>query len=149
MNKQFGYLMILGFLFLSACATNSVSTGGSAVMDNLPRKYHGTFRWKSEQSIQIMSIAISEVFVDLEKNIMATGTGRYDTPDGGTNIDIKIKIVPDSLRFEMWEMDPKGTSDFITDGSHVGTISNDLRTIEAVWTTSGSGQQGDLMLQAD
>ncbi|MDP6584934.1 MAG: hypothetical protein QF535_09775, partial [Anaerolineales bacterium] len=60
----------------------------------------------------------------------------------------KIKITPSTLCFEMWEMNPTGSVDFVTDGSHVGTISNDLKSIQAVWTTKVSGEQGDLKLKA-
>jgi hypothetical protein len=49
----------------------------------------------------------------------------------------------------MWERNPVGSSwSFVTDGSHVGTITPDLRTIEATWTTNGSGQRGKLLLAA-
>lgn len=66
-----------------------------------------------------------------------------------TDIDVKMVITPDTMRLEMWERSLEGPSDFITDGSHVGEISNDLKTITAVWTTMSTGQQGDLKLEAE
>jgi hypothetical protein len=95
-----------------------------------------------------MTISINNILTDLEDNVIAGGNGLYETEDGNTAINIKIKITPSTLRFEMWEMNPTGSDDFVTDGSHVGTISNDLKSIQAVWTTKGSGEQGDLKLKA-
>lgn len=86
--------------------------------------------------------------MDSDGNVVAMGTGEYKTANGDTKIDIKFQISPNLLRFEMWEMNPKGSSNFITDGSHIGTISEDLKTINAVWTTKSTGKHGDLSLKA-
>jgi len=98
---------------------------------------------------QEVTINVPTSFLDQEGNIVADGKGRYLSIRGGPHdINIKIKISPESRRFEMWEIDPDKDSGFLTEGSHVGTISKDLKTIKAVWTTTGTGEQGELLLEA-
>jgi hypothetical protein len=122
---------------------------GSNVHDNLPQSYSGSFQWHGSKSIAYLTISINNILTDLEDNVIAEGNGFYEEKGhANTDINIKIKITPSTLRFEMWEMNPTGSDDFVTDGSHVGTISNDLKSIQAVWTTKGSGEQGDLKLKA-
>ena len=53
------------------------------------------------------------------------------------------------MQFQMWEMNPKGNAEFTIDGSHIGTISNDLKTINAVWTTAIPEYKGTLKLKAN
>lgn len=142
-------LLVLSFLLFSGCATHVMAPDKFSVKDNLPRAYSGTYKWHGGKSVNKISIAIAKVYFDSESNVIAKGTGKYITKMGNTNIDIKIKISPETLRFEMWEMNPEGSSSFVTDGSHVGNISNDLKTIKAIWTTKSSGKQGDLKLKAD
>jgi hypothetical protein len=99
--------------------------------------------------MQYVTISINNILTDLEDNVIAEGNGFYEAKGyDNTAINIKIKITPSTLRFEMWEMNPTGSGDYETDGSHVGTISNDLKSIQAVWTTKVSGKQGDLKLKA-
>ncbi len=156
MRKYLLYVLIISFVLL--CNIGYVSTpfnqktyassDGSNVHDNLPQSYSGSFQWHGSQSIAYMTISINNILTDLEDNVIAGGNGLYETEDGNTAINIKIKITPSTLRFEMWEMNPTGSGDYETDGSHVGTISNDLKSIQAVWTTKVSGKQGDLKLKA-
>jgi len=148
MLYQFRKFFLLGLVLLVGCATKVPAPDYSYLAERLPRNYHGIFRWHGESAEQNVSIAIDDVFFDAEKNIVARGTGTYLTMFRETDIDIKIAIVPETLRFEMWEKSLDGVSDFITDGSHIGMLSKDLKTITAVWTTRGTGQQGDLKLEA-
>ena len=50
-------------------------------------------------------------------------------------------------RVSIRESDPS-KPDSETDGSFEGTISENLQTIEAVWTTRGTGRKGDLKVTA-
>ena len=157
MRKYLLHVLIISFVLL--CNFGYVSTpftqktyassDGSNVHDNLPQSYSGSFQWHGNQSMQYVTISINNILTDLEDNVIAEGNGFYEAKGyDNTAINIKIKITPSTLRFEMWEMNPTGSGDYETDGSHVGTISNDLKSIQAVWTTKGSGEQGDLKLKA-
>jgi hypothetical protein len=145
-NKLVIFLLLSLHLF-SGSTTYVVAADKSSVIDNLPRAYSGTFKWHERKSAQIVLIVISKVFSDLENNVVAEGSGKYYTNSGNANIDIKILIIPETLRFEMWEKNAESSSNFATDGSHVGKISSDLKTIQAVWTTKSTGVQGDLNLK--
>jgi len=92
----------------------------------------------------LVSITVSSLSVDPDGNVIAVGVGEYNITQG---IDVRVQITPNTLRFEMWETSPEDTG-FTTEGSHVGTISEDLRTINAVWTTTSTGRQGELFLRA-
>ncbi len=148
MAYRLGKLLALGWLILTGCATQTEAPDFSYLINRLPRAYSGIFRWHGDSTFQNVSIVIDEVIYDAEKNIIAKGTGKYQTLFRETDIEIMIVINPETRRFEMWEESASGISDFITDGSHVGEISNDLKTLTAVWTTKSSGRQGDLKLQA-
>ena len=80
--------------------------------------------------------------------ITATGKGTYNAAGVITIIDVKISINTSTGFFEMWESNPDRDNGFITEGSHTGAISPDLRMVQAVWTTSGSGSRGRLELTA-
>jgi len=94
-----------------------------------------------------VSITVSSLSIDSSGHVIAVGVGEYITTQRNTKIDIRFQISPNNLRFEMWETN-LGITDWITEGSHVGTISEDLKTINAVWTTTSSGEQGELFLRA-
>lgn len=92
-----------------------------------------------------ISITVSDMSVDSVGHVIAVGVLEYtyittqDTTQGNSKIDIRFQITPNTLRFEMWNMN------FITKGSYIGTISEDLKTINAVWTTTISGRQGHVL----
>ncbi len=119
------------------------------IRNNLSNTYQGTFKWHGAESTQDVFITIANLSVDSSGNVIAAGFGEYRDAKSDAKINIKIKISPKSLRFEMWEMNPQGKAELITDGSHVGIISKDLQVITAVWTTTNTGKQGDLLLKAD
>lgn len=148
MVYQLKKLLVLSLLMVTGCAAQIEAPDYSDLADRLPRAYSGVFRWHGDSADQSVSIAIDEVFFNAEKHIIAKGTGKYLTMFRETDIEIKFVITPETLRFEMWERSPEGISDFVTDGSHVGAISKDLKTITAVWTTRETGQQGNLKLEA-
>ena len=96
---------------------------------------------------QNVSITVSSLSIDSGGDVIAVGVGEYNTTQGKTEIDVRFQITPNTLRFEMWETTP-GDTGFTTEGSHVGTISEDLKTINAIWTTTSTGEQGELFLRA-
>ena len=119
------------------------------ICDNLPKSYKGNFSWYSDKVIHEFSIAITNLSSDSHGNVIAEGNGEFQVLQYVAKIRIKIQITPATLRFEMWELSPTDITVFlVTDGSYIGTISQDLRTIKAVWTTISMGAQGDLLLTA-
>ena len=147
MKRKITRPLLLIYLLLTACATQIGSTRDQgAVLEKLPREYSGTFRWHGDESVQEVSISIRSASVDENDNIIAIGSGRYVSTRGPTNIEVKIEISWETLRLEMWELDPVDNTEFITSGSHIGRISEDFETITAVWTTEESGEQGELEL---
>lgn len=113
----------------------------------LSKEFSGTFRWDGEASLQHLTVTLRDVAQDLDGLVVARGSGRYDADGRVTAIDVKWWIDPANRRFEMWEANPTA-SVFETEGSHVGTISSDLRTVSATWTTRSSGRKGILFLEA-
>jgi hypothetical protein len=111
----------------------------------LAQEYEGHFIWDESDQDQLVRIFIDSV----EKSngtITATGRGEYTVESEVTRINITIKIDEKTLRFEMWEHDPDNAEGFVTDGSHVGTITPDFADINAIWTTKGDGDRGVLSL---
>lgn len=142
-------LLVCAGLF-PACAVFSGSSSGQSLNDikrRLPRQFTGTFIWENDEDIQRVIINIYDV-KSAQGIITATGKGTYNAAGVITIIDVKISINTSTGFFEMWESNPDRDNGFITEGSHTGAISPDLRMVQAVWTTSGSGSRGRLELTA-
>lgn len=146
---KFLRISLILFLFVGTL----LFIGSAAAMDpedlanNLFRKWEGTFTWHDEsRPVQPVTISITDVSVDPEGNVIALGDGVYDK---GHLVEFSLKwsINPETLRFEMWESEPKPATSLVTDGSHVGSISEGLDKIEAVWTTISNGEQGVLLIE--
>lgn len=118
----------------------------AAVKSGLATTYEGSFRWKAEASDQKVTISFDNVIDGAVGKVWAFGKGVYVIPERTTTIRVKALIDPRNLKLQMWELDPDKQG-FVTDGSHKGKISEDLKTIEAVWTSS-DGATGDLKLGA-
>lgn len=115
------------------------------VVANLPTDFQGTFQWDNDPTVQEVKVRIDSVSIGSGRQVTATGSAVYTTLGQKTAINVTWQIDPVTGRFEMWEKDPT-SADFVTDGSHVGTISTDLQSINAMWTTRSSGQLGQLCL---
>lgn len=119
------------------------------ILENLPKKWEGTFTWHDDtRPVQPVRMEVTEVSIDPDGNIFALGDGEYDK---ATLVEFSFKwsINPETLNFEMWESAPMSTEDLETGGSHVGEISEDLDVIEAVWTTTSTGEQGNLYIEPE
>lgn len=145
MKQLVSALFVLALICLPAAAADPAH-----VKANLARQYTGTFAWDQGSSIQKVSITLEKTDIEGGSRVIAQGSGIYVTDGKTTHIQVRCAIDAATLRFEMWEQAPQaGPSDnFVTDGSHVGTISEDLKLITATWTTRGSGQRGALQLEA-
>lgn len=113
----------------------------------LSRDFCGTFQWNGAIEVQDIYIHLDDIWVEADSRIVALGKGRYVTPVQTTYIDVRWLIDLESNRLEMWELNPSQPG-FTIDGSHVGTIVDDLTSVEATWTTQGTGAQGTLLLYA-
>ena len=140
-------LVKLAFLISFLLVSCSHGIDLAAAADNFPRLFSGTFNWHGEGPVQRLSLEILDISIDPDKKIVASGKGVYHVGDE-TFIDIKIVVDPVTMRFEMWELNADGSSNFVTAGSHVGKISDDLSRVKAVWTSKKGGKQGTLILEA-
>ncbi len=138
---------IFFIFFLFAPDINALEP--ESICNKMSRSYRGTFIWHGDELIQNVSIRILNCFVNEDGDIIASGRGEYITASGKTKIDIRILINAETLRFEMQEFNSEGNTGFTTDGSHVGTISKNLKYINAVWISGKSGRKGDLFLIAE
>ena len=139
--------IVLAVLGLGAASAAWPTPRPDALKAALSRNFCGTFQWHGDTDVQDVFIHLGDIWADGDSRIVALGKGRYVTPSGTTYIDVRWLIDPASNRLEMWELNPSKPG-FTIDGSHVGTIVDDLTAVEATWTTQGTGAQGTLLLQA-
>ena len=115
---------------------------------DLPRHYIGDFRWQAggaRQKVELKFMSLARV--DAE-SLEARGCGRYDASGVITDIKVKLLISEPTLAVELFEQEPIGSEDFTVDGSHIGSLSDDLRHLVAVWTTRATSATGRLDLYA-
>jgi hypothetical protein len=116
----------------------------------LPRDYAGDFLWVDGTISQKVAIRINLITRAGPTQVEAVGCGRYEVLDRVTDIGVQLLIDTESLAIEIREFSPSGAGarNFVTDGSHKGRLSRDLKTIEAEWTTLSDGRRGRLRLEA-
>jgi len=140
------FLLLCGMFLVAGYA---VALDADYVLENLPRDWEGTFTWHdTSRPVQPVTMNVTDISIDPDGNIFAMGDGEYDK---GHMVEFSFKwsINPETLNFEMWESAPMSTEDLETGGSHVGEINEDLDVIEAVWTTTSTGEQGDLYIEPE
>ena len=116
--------------------------------EKLPHAYLGEFRWDGDSMPQNVVITFESVQALNEQTAEALGCGSYEVGRHITTIKVRMFIKLSKLQVEILELSPEGSGSFETGGSHRGTLSEDLQRIDAQWTTSNSGQQGQLHLRA-
>src|SRR3954469_22676450 len=131
-------------LFASAVGAGEMSD----LTRNMPRGYFGEFTWDGDKTIQNVVITFDTVRALNEQNAEAYGCGSYEVGRQVTTIKVRMFVRLSDLQVEIFELAPEGNSSFETGGSHRGKLSNDLQTIEALWTTSATEQRGQLHLRA-
>ena len=136
-----GFLLAL-FILLTPASAQDIG----AIQQALTGTFQGTFRWEGTQEVQRVVLAFGVASMTGDGRLTARGRGLYDVAGVVTTVDIECQIDPNSLLFEMREVNPQGNADFVTDGSHVGSMSPDLRTISTVWTTTATGKRGVMVL---
>ena len=137
-------LMVIGGLAPSATAQGDDVDG---LIARLPRAFIGDFRWAEGGATQNVAIRFDTVRRLDAGHAEARGCGNYDVRGHVTAIAVRMVVALAGLRVEIFESDPD-RADFVTDGSHRGNLSTDLRTIEAEWTTASTGARGHLRLEA-
>jgi uncharacterized membrane protein YhaH (DUF805 family) len=127
---------------------DNASVSSPITEDTLPRAYSGTLKWVDNSFVEYASIDIKKVWRGSENDLIAEGTVTYkNNTEDDTKFDVKIGIIPDTLRFEMREEYSESRFRY-AEGDYAGKISRDLKTINVIWTTKSSGRQGKLILGA-
>jgi hypothetical protein len=116
--------------------------------EKLPRAYFGEFLWDGDKVVQNVVITFESVRALNDRNAEALGCGAYEVGRQVTKIRVRMFVRLSDLQIEILELSPEGSTSFETNGSHRGTLSEDLQRIDAQWTTSASGQRGQLHLRA-
>jgi hypothetical protein len=116
--------------------------------EKLPRAYFGEFLWDGDKVVQNVVITFESVRALNDRNAEALGCGAYEVGRQVTKIRVRMFVRLSDLQVEILELSPEGSTSFETNGSHRGTLSEDLQRIDAQWTTSASGQRGQLHLRA-
>lgn len=116
--------------------------------EKLPRAYLGEFLWDGDSTVQNIVITFDQVNALNEQNVEAFGCGTYEVGRQVTKIRVRMFVKLSDLQVEIFERSPEGNGTFETDGSHRGKLSDDLQRIDARWTTTASGQRGELHLRA-
>jgi hypothetical protein len=115
---------------------------------NMPRGYFGEFRWDGDTTVQNVVVIFESVRALNGQNAEALGCGTYEVGRQVTKIKVRMLVRLSDLEVEIFELSPEGDTSFVTDGSHRGRLSKDLQQIEAQWTTTGTGRQGQLQMRA-
>ena len=111
---------------------------------DVPREFHGDFEWRDANMSYTLVLKVDEI---KEKDGTIHFSGRHHYMPGDYKMKVDGTIDAKSRRITIRESAPS-PDEAITDGSFEGTISTDLETIEAVWTTKSTGSQGDLKVRA-
>src|SRR3954469_12805257 len=131
-------------LFASAVGAGEMSD----LTRNMPRGYFGEFTWDGDKTIQNVVITFDTVRALNEQNAEAYGCGSYEVGRQVTKIKVRMFVRLSDLQVEIFELAPEGNSSFETGGSHRGRLSQDFQRIDTEWTTTSSGQRGQLHLRA-
>ena len=137
-------LAAAGLLAASTAAPIGLKDGEGCVSSKAD-PYVGTYRWRGAPTAEPVRFWFERTEAAGDGAVKAFGHGVYLSKPP-VNITIRATIDLKTRRIEIWESNPDRLT-FLTHGSHVGTISSDRCRILAVWTTKGTGEQGDLYLE--
>ena len=115
---------------------------------NMPRGYFGEFRWDDDKIVQNVVITLDSLNALNEQAAEAYGCGTYEVGRQVTKIKVRMLVRLSDLQVEIFELAPEGSSSFETGGSHRGKLSQDFQSIDAQWTTTATGKQGQLHMRA-
>ena len=145
-------LSALLLLLLPAMARAEPPKVEAGMADRVPRAWCGVFRWEGDAREQHVTIKFARLAPRADGAIEADGPGlvRYEdeAPSQAVPFRMRAVIDPGTRRIEMFESIDAPRADYVTSGSHVGTLAPDLRTMNTVWTTRGTGRRGTMHLNA-
>ena len=142
---RFGVIAAVASLLL-ASAVRAMDI--KELTEKLPRAYIGEFQWDGDKTVQNIVITFEQVRGLNEQNVEALGCGSYEAGRSVTKIKVRMFVRLPDLTVEIFERSPEGNGSFETGGSHRGKLSDDLQSIDAQWTTTASGQRGQLHMRA-
>lgn len=144
MNKKISILTYCGLLLALSASTGYADKPG--LFDKLPVTYIGRFQWNNSANMQQVVFIWENESKDEKGELILTGKGEYGIKKK-INTIIRGIVDPETYKIEIWE-DAGKTENVTTDGSHIGSISSDLKTISTVWTTvDGKGREVNGLLK--
>lgn len=143
---------LLMLILAPAATAETPIPGEPAFAERVPRAWCGTFRWEGEAREQHVTIKFGRFAARGDGAVESEGPGlvRYEDepPDRAVRFRMRAVIDPATRRIELFERIDVPRSDYVTDGSHLGTVSPDLQSMSTVWTTRGTGRRGALRMNA-
>ncbi|WLA82386.1 hypothetical protein [Bradyrhizobium elkanii] len=149
--EQPGWTSLLGLMIVAASGLLISAVRAADIKqltEKLPRAYIGEFLWDGDNTVQNIVITFDKVKALNEQNAEALGCGSYEVGRRVTKIGVQMFIRLSDLEVEIFERSPDGNGTFETGGSHRGKLSEDFQQIDAQWTTTTTGQHGQLHLRA-
>ena len=137
-----GRLIILGALLVAGIVEGSPAEEKPVRSSEIPRVFRGEYAWREGAGTwQVPSKVTLTIETIVEKNGMIEFSGS-DVYVKGNEYKMKVtgKIDP-QWRFLTMKETAASSPSGVTDGSYEGTISRDLQTIEAVWTTTAPARK--------
>jgi hypothetical protein len=139
------------FLAVSVLAVAAYGTAfadETAIEQAVLTDFSGGFQWDDSGEVQRVDMRFVTLTRLDERRFETRGCGRYDASGLITSIRVRMIVDEETHHVEIWEADPIGHTLFETEGSHQGSLDDDLKGIAAVWTTNGTGATGKLRLRA-
>lgn len=148
--RRFAWLIAVAVWVALAAAPARATGPAEAIAQAFPRAWCGQYRWRGDPVIQQFALVFSSVSVrHRDGRVIAGGRATIAVPGRRYTLLVTATIDPATRTIELREHRPEpDTPDFTTDGAHRGSIGPRLRSIRAVWTQNGTGEQGDLSLHA-
>jgi hypothetical protein len=131
-------------LILAALVLCAAEVLAQQTQTAVPTTFSGTYKWRNEDKSYGVTLVMKKV--QTEAGILKfEGIQTYQS--GDYKVKVHGTIDPTTFKFSMKESEPS-RADTTTAGEYQGKISNGLKKIDAVWTTRGTGNKGDLNLKA-
>jgi hypothetical protein len=111
---------------------------------DVPRIFEGEFEWRDGRDPYTLVLTIDKIE---EKDGVIHFSGTHVYTPGDYKMKVEGTIDPKKRSISIRESDPS-KADSETDGSFEGTISKNLLSIEAVWTSKDTCNKGDLKVKA-
>jgi len=137
-------MAVASLLFVSGVRAGEIED----LARNMPRGFLGEFSWEGDRTVQNVVITFDSVRALNGQNAEALGCGTYELGRDVTRIKVRMFVRLSDLQVEIFELAPEGNSSFETGGSHRGRLSKDFQRIDTEWTTTSTGQRGELHLRA-